>query len=236
MLDRRHLLKLGGAATLAGGRALARSPLMSGIAHGSDAQIHGPPDHTIRIGTSLVELGQDTIVSTKTYNGQFPGPLLRLDEGKRIIVDIHNDTDTPEQLHWHGQTLPADVDGAAEEGTPFIPARGMRRISFVPGPAGLRFYHSHLGAGFDLSAGLYSGEAGPVYIEPRENKGAHDREVFLTLKEFVPYLTRTEMPHDVLSPATIVPELRAAALAALDRATKHKASSQATRWPTNSIP
>ncbi|HKU08095.1 MAG TPA: multicopper oxidase domain-containing protein, partial [Bradyrhizobium sp.] len=36
------------------------------------------------------------------YNGQFPGPLLRFVEGKRVAVDIYNETDTPEQLHWHG--------------------------------------------------------------------------------------------------------------------------------------
>jgi hypothetical protein len=41
---------------------------------------------------------------------------------------------TPEQLHWHGQFVGTDVDGAAEEGTPYIPARGMRRIAFVPQP------------------------------------------------------------------------------------------------------
>ena len=66
------------------------------------------------------------------------------------MIDLVNDTDVPEQLHWHGQTAPVDVDGAAEEGTPYIPARGTRRIAFTPGPAGLRFYHTHLMAGDDL--------------------------------------------------------------------------------------
>ena len=48
-------------------------------------------------------------------------------KGQPVTVDIHNDTDTPEQLHWHGQFLSTDVDGSAEEGTPFVPARGSRR-------------------------------------------------------------------------------------------------------------
>jgi FtsP/CotA-like multicopper oxidase with cupredoxin domain len=98
------------------------------------AALDGVPDHTIRIDTGLIELAPDTTISTKLYNGQFPGPLLRLTEGKRVVIDIHNDTDTPEQLHWHGQFVPADVDGAAEEGMPFIPAHGMRRIAFTPSP------------------------------------------------------------------------------------------------------
>ncbi|MEI9988924.1 MAG: multicopper oxidase domain-containing protein [Rhizomicrobium sp.] len=216
-LDRRHLLQLGAAAALSGGVAHAAhpSPAPRSLPHGQAAA-----DHTIRIATGLVELGPDAAVSTKLYNGQFPGPLLRLTEGKRVVVDIHNDTDTPEQLHWHGQFLPADVDGAAEEGTPFILPHGMRRVAFTPKPAGLRFYHSHLAAKTDLSAGLYSGQAGLVYVEPRQNPGAYDREVFLTLKEFAPYFNRMEMALDFLSPTNIVPELRAAALKALDASTK----------------
>jgi FtsP/CotA-like multicopper oxidase with cupredoxin domain len=112
--------------------------------------------------------------------------LLRLREGRPVVIDIHNDTDSPEQLHWHGQTLGVDVDGSAEEGTPYIPARGARRIAFTPGPSGLRFYHSHVRADADLSAGQYGGQVGPVYIEPASEPGRYDREVFLTLKEFEP--------------------------------------------------
>src|SRR5580692_696586 len=85
------------------------------------------PDYTIRIGTGLVEVGPQHIVSTTTYNGHVPGPLLRFKEGQQAIVDIYNDTDRPEQLHWHGQFVPVDVDGSVEEGTPSIPAHGMRR-------------------------------------------------------------------------------------------------------------
>lgn len=142
----------------------------------------GAADHTIRIGNGLVELAPDRIISTTTYNGQFPGPLLRFKEGQQVVVDIHNDTDTPEQLHWHGQTVPVEVDGASEEGTPFIPAHGMRRIAFLPGPAGLRFYHTHLTPGADLSGGQYGGQVGAVYIEPKREPGRYDREVFLMLK------------------------------------------------------
>lgn len=180
----------------------------------------GRADHVIHIGTSLVALGENQIVSTTTYNGQFPGPLLRMTAGKRVTVDIHNDTDRPEQLHWHGQFIPAAVDGASEEGTPFIAPRSMRRVSFIPGPAGLRFYHSHLTARTDLSAGLYSGQAGIVFVEPQNQPGAYDREVFLTLKEFGPFLTHMEMPTDFLAPTATVPELRAMDQAATDASIK----------------
>jgi FtsP/CotA-like multicopper oxidase with cupredoxin domain len=157
-------------------------------------------DHTLRIANGLVELAPDHIVSTTLYNGQFPGPLLRFREGQRVVIDIHNDTDTPELVHWHGQMIPSEVDGAAEEGSPFVPAHGMQRVAFTPGPSGLRFYHTHVAAGRDLNRGTYTGQAGAVYIEPRENPGAYDREVFLVLKEFAPSFSRGgDMAMDVLA-------------------------------------
>ena len=157
-------------------------------------------DYVLRIVASPVEIAPKHIVSTVTYNGQFPGPLLRLKEGRPVTVEIHNETDTPEQLHWHGQMVPVDVDGAAEEGTPFIPPRGMRRMVFTPRPSGFRFYHTHKRAGADLHAGQYSGQVGPVYIEPASSPGDYDREVFLVLKEFEPSFSQGgDMAQDFLT-------------------------------------
>jgi FtsP/CotA-like multicopper oxidase with cupredoxin domain len=173
-------------------------------------------DYTVRIKASPVEIAPNQILSTVTYNGQFPGPLIRFQEGRQVTVDIFNDTDTPEQLHWHGQKVSTDVDGAAEEGTPYVPAHGQRRIMFTPNPAGLRFYHTHNRAGADLSAGQYSGQVGPVYIEPKENLGHYDREVFLVLKEFEPTLSRGgDMPQDFLSPSNTDKAIKATGEAAM---------------------
>ncbi|ORW53818.1 copper oxidase [Mycobacterium paraense] len=198
-VDRRRFLKGGGLALIAasGGAGLATAACSRGA---PPSPPNGKPDYTLRIGTSTVELAPDHIASTLTYNGQFPGPLLRFKEGQRTWVDIFNDTDSPEQLHWHGQHVGVDVDGSAEEGTPDIPAHGMRRISFVPGPAGFRFYHTHVVPRSDLSRGQYSGLVGPVYIEPRQNAGSYDQEIFLTLKEFDPTFSRGgDMASDFLA-------------------------------------
>src|SRR5580658_5836295 len=165
---------------------LRLATLAAAVPHGAWAAEDDKPDHTLRIATGLVELAPDHIVSTTLYNDQFPGPLLRFSEGKRVVIDIHNETDTPELVHWHGQTIPSGVDGAAEEGSPFIPPHGKQRIVFEPKPAGFRFAHTHVTAGADLSRGTYTGQVAPVYIEPKLNPGAYDREVFLVLKEFNP--------------------------------------------------
>ena len=192
MIERRSLLRQAGLVPLLG--------TVPAIVRAADTKA----DYTLRIATGLVELAPDHIVSTTLYNGQFPGPLLRLQEGRPVTVDIHNDTDTPELVHWHGQFLPTDVDGAAEEGSPFVPAHGMQRITFTPRPSGFRFYHTHVAAGDDLNRGTYTGQAGPVYIEPKLNPGAYDREVFLVLKEFAPTFSRGgDMDQDALAGAPI---------------------------------
>jgi FtsP/CotA-like multicopper oxidase with cupredoxin domain len=146
--SRRNFLKMAGTvagAGLFGSRGslgLATERAASGQAEG------GAPDYSIHIAASAVEIAPKHIVSTNTYNGQFPGPLLRFKEGQPATIDLHNDTDAPEQLHWHGQMVLTDVDGAAEEGfTPFIPAHGMRRITFTPRPSGFRFYTRIIGRG-----------------------------------------------------------------------------------------
>ncbi|HUJ33001.1 MAG TPA: multicopper oxidase domain-containing protein [Candidatus Acidoferrum sp.] len=174
----------------------------SGTPSASRLRDEAAVDYTLRIKSSPIEIAPKRIISATTYNGQFPGPLLRFKEGRQVTVDIYNDTDTPEQLHWHGQKVPVEVDGAAEEGTPYVPAHGKRRITFTPNPAGLRFYHTHNRAGADLSAGQYSGQVGPVYIEPKEEPGRYDHEVFLVLKEFEPTFSRGgDITQDFLSPS-----------------------------------
>jgi FtsP/CotA-like multicopper oxidase with cupredoxin domain len=196
VIERRSLLKHAGLLPFMG--AVPR------LARATDEVANAKADYTLRIASGLVELSPEHIVSTTLYNGQFPGPLLRFKEGQRVVVDIHNDTDTPELVHWHGQMIPTDVDGAAEEGSPFVPAHGMQRIAFVPKPSGFRFYHTHVAAGADLNRGSYTGQAGPVYIEPKNNPGAYDREVFLVLKEFLPSFSRGgDMAMDVLAGAPI---------------------------------
>lgn len=207
--SRRNFLKT--ASVMAGGvlvpSAIAQNPTSSDQSN-APSQNEAAADYTIRIAATPVEIAPKKIISLTTYNGQFPGPLLRFKEGQQVAVDLVNDTDTPEQLHWHGQLVPVDVDGAAEEGTRYIPAHGKRRISFAPRPSGYRFYHTHNRAGADLSAGQYSGQVGHVYIEPKHEPGNYDREVFLVLKEFEPTFSRGgDMPQDVLSPAIKVKAL-----------------------------
>ncbi len=180
-MDRRNLLKMGSLATL-GYVVQPRIPLFA-------QQPLTKADFELHIAPVQVDLDQQRSISTIGYNGSAPGPLLRMKAGKPVTVDIFNDTDTPELVHWHGMTIPAAADGTEEEQSPFVPPHGRARVSFTPGPSGLRWYHSHAMAMDDLHKGGYTGQFGLVYVEDGNNKGSYDQELFLTLRDWEPFFS-----------------------------------------------
>jgi len=189
-LDRRELLKLGGFAAFGSVAALAR-PLwgQAGMRMGAAQASAGKADFELRIGQVQVELDPSRILSTTGYNGTSPGPLLRMRAGKPVSVDIINDTDTPELVHWHGMTITPETDGTEEEGSPYIAPHSRGRVTFTPGPAGIRWYHSHAMAMEDLRKGGYSGQFGMVFVDDGNDKGAYDQELFLCLRDWEPFFT-----------------------------------------------
>ncbi len=146
-------------------------------------------DVAIRISPVELEIAPGKIIKTTGYNGSAPGPVLRLREGRPVTVEVFNDTKIPELVHWHGLFVPSGVDGSAEEGTPTVPPGGIRRYSFVPRPSGTRWYHSHISAGRDMKRATYTGQFGFLYIEPKEDPGGYDAEVFLALHGWDPHLS-----------------------------------------------
>src|SRR5580692_1614812 len=87
-------------------------------------------DFTLRIGPVSVDLAPKRVVKTIGYNGASPGPILRMEEGKPVTIDVLNGTDSPELVHWHGLHIPSEVDGSMEEGTPMVTPGGHRRYTF----------------------------------------------------------------------------------------------------------
>ena len=52
------------------------------------------------------------------YNGQNPGPTLRLKVGDTLNATLINDLDVPTTIHWHGISVPYEMDGVTwSEGT-----------------------------------------------------------------------------------------------------------------------
>ena len=165
----------------------ASSLVPFGFAQGTEAAGESAADITLRIGEISLDLAPRHKIKTIGYNGQVPGPLLRVTEGRPVTVDVFNETRSNELVHWHGLHIPPEVDGSHEEGTPHVPARGQRRYSFTPTPSGTRWYHSHVGAGHDLDKATYTGQFGMLIVEPPSDPGRYDLEVPLLLHEWDPY-------------------------------------------------
>ena len=192
-MNRRSLLKLGGMTLAQAG--VARLPISvqhAGTLGSLTSQAREiSADYSLRIAPVTVELDRSHILSTIGYNGVAPGPLLRMRAGKRVTVEVINDTDTPELVHWHGMLIPSEVDGTEEEGSPFVPAHGRRRFELNPGPVGSRWYHSHAMAMDDLHKGAYSGQFGFAYVDDGHDPGQYDQQLFLALRDWDPFFTAT---------------------------------------------
>lgn len=145
------------------------------------------PDYSLEIADVDWELSPKKKIRTTAYNNQIPGPLIRLTEGKPVTIEIVNKLDHAEIVHWHGQWIPSNVDGAEEEGSPMTLAGSSSLVKFVPAPAGLHWYHTHAMAHRDLRRGLYSGQFGVLLVDPPVNPGLYDREEFIVLHDWEPY-------------------------------------------------
>ncbi|MFT4114618.1 multicopper oxidase family protein [Silvibacterium sp.] len=145
-------------------------------------------DVSLEIAPLKLEIAPGKVISTVAYNGRVPGSLIRWPEDRPIAIDVRNRTDVPEIVHWHGLWIPSDQDGAMEEGSPMIMPGGERRYRFTPQPAGTRWYHTHTIAGHDFKRALYTGQFGCLYVEPKEEPGAFDQEVFLALHDWNAYM------------------------------------------------
>jgi FtsP/CotA-like multicopper oxidase with cupredoxin domain len=141
-------------------------------------------DITLEIAPFTLEASPKHHIRTVAYNGQVPGPLLRMRQGQEQTVEIHNRSADPEIVHWHGLFLPSEMDGAMEEGTPMIAPGASVRYTLKPDPPGFRWFHTHTFAGKDLTKAQYGGQHGFLLIEPRDHPGDYDSAVFLALHDW----------------------------------------------------
>lgn len=99
------------------------------------------------------------------YNGQVPGPEIRVKRGDRVKVTLTNKLDEPTTIHWHGIRVPAGMDGVPGVSQEPVAPGGTFVYEFVAPDAGTFFYHSHVDADEQVDRGLY----GPFIVEELED-------------------------------------------------------------------
>jgi multicopper oxidase len=126
---------------------------------------------------TTVDLGGRT-VRTWTFNGELPGPELRLRVGEVLRARLENRLPTGTTVHWHGIALPNEMDGVPGLTQSVVePGQGFDYEFNVPDP-GTYFYHPHVG--LQIDRGLY----GPLVVEDPGEVVRYDREAVLMLDDW----------------------------------------------------
>jgi len=89
------------------------------------------------------------------FNGQYPGPLIRVDEDAEIVVEFTNSIDLPTTIHWHGVRIENRFDGVPGVTQELVQPGGSftYRIRFPD--AGIYWYHPHHREDVTQDLGLY---------------------------------------------------------------------------------
>ena len=143
-------------------------------------------DLKLRIGSCNLEIGKGIVIPTTAYNGQVPGPMLRLKRGHPVTIDVTNASPRDEIVHWHGLRTDSLNDGAVEEGSPLIKTGQTLRYHLTPEPSGTRWYHTHAMAMDDLNAAAYTGQFGFLLVDGAPDPGHHDLEIELAVHHWQP--------------------------------------------------
>ncbi len=98
------------------------------------------------------------------YNGQIPGPLLRVKQGSTVFINVTNQLDDDTTVHWHGLRLDNQYDGVPGITQPPIkPGESFfYRLDFPD--EGAYWYHTHVREELQQELGLY----GVILVEPAQ--------------------------------------------------------------------
>lgn len=122
----------------------------------------------------------DVSVVALAYNGQVPGPAIRVTQGDTVRIVVRNRLDEPTTIHWHGLDVPNAMDGVpGVTQRPIGPGEDFA-YEFQVKQAGTFMYHSHYEA-TQATRGL----GGVFVIEPRGGEAVKvDRDEVLVLQEW----------------------------------------------------
>jgi FtsP/CotA-like multicopper oxidase with cupredoxin domain len=114
-----------------------------------------------------------------SYDGEIPGRILRLRQGKPVRIVVENRLDEDTTIHWHGIRLPNNMDGVPGLTQPPIKPGGIFTYEFTAPDAGTFWYHPHADSLQQLGRGL----AGVLIVEEPEPV-AFDRDLVWMLTDW----------------------------------------------------
>ena len=112
-------------------------------------------------------------VAALGYNGQWPGPTIRVTEGDRVRAVFTNNLKETTGVHFHG----VDFADFFQDGVPFVTQKpivpgGTYTYEFTASTPGSMMYHSHHNATDQVGRGLLAA----MIVEPKVEPFKFDRE------------------------------------------------------------
>lgn len=111
-------------------------------------------DYELILAPQQISLIPGTLTRAWTFNGQFPGPILRVQQNRPVRILVRNQLPEPTTIHWHGIRLNNAADGVHGLTQKPIPPGGTFVYEFTCPDAGTFWYHPHFNSLEQLSRGL----------------------------------------------------------------------------------
>jgi FtsP/CotA-like multicopper oxidase with cupredoxin domain len=89
------------------------------------------------------------------FNGEVPGPLIRVKQNATITVRFRNQIDLPSTVHWHGLRLDNRNDGVPGLTQDSVPSGGTFVYTVHFPDAGIYWYHPHVREDIEQAMGLF---------------------------------------------------------------------------------
>ncbi|MNO28546.1 Blue copper oxidase CueO precursor [compost metagenome] len=114
---------------------------------------------------TILKLDNGKTAGAWTFNGSSPGPELRVTEGDRVVVTLHNkDIEDGVTIHWHGIKVPCSQDGIAGVTQDTVLPGEQYTYTFIATMPGTYWYHSHQMSSVQVKKGLL----GALIVEPKK--------------------------------------------------------------------
>lgn len=177
----RKVMMLIAAVALLSIAAVADGAVSGGRQHAQAARRQGQVrEFTLTAEPVKWEIQPGLVVDGWGYNGQIPGPTLRVTEGDLVRVHLINHLPEATTIHWHGIDVPSDMDGLPGLSQDPVEPGGDFWYQFYATNPGTRMYHSHTDTDAQMQLGLF----GAFIIDPATPEPVHyDREFTYILSE-----------------------------------------------------
>jgi FtsP/CotA-like multicopper oxidase with cupredoxin domain len=97
------------------------------------------------------------VLEAWAYNGTVPGPTIQADLGDRVRIVLQNELPEPTTIHFHGMTVPAEMDGVPVISQDAVLPGESFTYEFTVRNSGTNMYHSHFNAQKQVPMGLLGG-------------------------------------------------------------------------------